>query len=65
MILNDINKMIGPKIDEKFKYKEISNKKPKLKHINSKTNILNSNGINKPKFLIKKEFKSNKTILSS
>ena len=57
--------MNGEKINEKFKFKGIQNKKPKLKHINNRINILNSNSINKPKFLIKKEFKSNKIILSS
>ena len=62
---DDINKMNGEKINEKFKFKGIQNKKPKLKHINNRINILNSNSINKPKFLIKKEFKSNKIILSS
>ena len=67
---DEINKMNKAEINEKFtKFKEIQNKKIKLKHINSKIDISNSNSINninnKPKFLIKKEYKSNKIILSS
>ena len=67
---DEINKMNKAEINEKFsKFKEIQNKKIKLKHINSKIDISNSNSINninnKPKFMIKKEYKSNKIILSS
>ena len=61
----NVNKRSKKELIELFKSNKILNKKPKLKNISNKISVINPKLINKKEFVIKKELKSNKIILSS